>query len=580
MTSWLWSYVKKYRFRIVAGLLLVIVVTAMNMVNPFLSGTIVDSVILGGKTSLLWKILVAMLATVVCKTMIRYGYQMIFENVSQSVIKAIRKDLFALMQRLDFGYYDRTKTGDLMALMTGDIDAVRHFHAWVIYQVAENGLLFIVSVVVLFFINWQFALCLTALTPFIGFAAFKLARKVLPAFRAVRDQFSRLNSVAQENIGGTRVVRAFVREEFEMKKLETESLAFRQRNLENAAIWARYIPIIEFFSGLFPVLLVVVGGAFIIWGKLTMGQFVIFNSLIWALAFPLRMSGWLVNDIQRFVASSRRLHELSQNVPAIQGPAISVTGVRDAPTEIRGSIRFEGVSFAYGGADRPRVLTGIDFSAEPGQTIGIVGPTGSGKSTIGRLLTRFYDPTEGRILLDGRDLRDYPLETVRRNVGVAMQDVFLYSDTIEGNISFGKPDLPMEEVLAASRMACADGFVRDLPAGYDTVVGERGVGLSGGQKQRVALARLIAMDPPVMILDDTMSAVDVETEEELQESIRALRGSRTLFIIAHRISSVKHADQILVVRDGRIAERGRHSELLAADGLYAEVCRHQAGMEN
>jgi ATP-binding cassette, subfamily B, multidrug efflux pump len=292
------------------------------------------------------------------------------------------------------------------------------------------------------------------------------------------------------------------------------------------------------------------------------------------------MSGWLVNDIQRFTASSRRLYELSCKVPAIQSPKISVSGVNDAPKEIRGSVSFDHVSFSYGGPEGSRVLSDIDFSVEAGETIGIVGPTGSGKSTIARLLSRFYDPTEGRILLDGRDLRDLPVETLRRNVGVAMQDVFLYSDTIEGNIAFGKPALPMEKVLEASRMACADGFVRELSSGYDTIVGERGVGLSGGQKQRVALARLIAMDPPVMILDDTMSAVDVETEEELQESIKALRGSRTLFIIAHRISSVKHADQILVIKDGRIAERGRHSQLLAARGLYAEVCRHQAGMEN
>jgi ATP-binding cassette subfamily B protein len=561
-----------------AALALVLVALAggLNLVNPLLSGRIVDQVILGGRTELLWGILALMLGTVAVKTGLRYAFQMAFEHMSQSIIKALRKDLFALMQRMDFGFHDRTKTGDLMALMTGDIDAVRHFHAWVIYQVFENGLLLAASIGALFFIDPLLTLCLLGLTPFIALAAAKLARRVLPAFRAVRDQFSRLNSVAQENIGGARVVRAFAREAFEISKLEAESLAFRDRNMAVAAVMERYIPAIECFSGMLSAVLVLAGGALIVAGRLSMGELVTFTGLIWAVTMPLRMAGWLENDAQRFVASCKRLYEFSRQEPAISGPSCPVI----PPSPIRGSLRFESVDFSYSGPQGRPALSGIDFSLEAGGMLGIVGPTGGGKSTIARLLCRFYDPCHGRILLDGIDLRELPLDILRTNIGVAMQDVFLFSDTIEGNIAFGKPDMPMARVLEASRLAMAHSFIEGLPQGYDTVVGERGVGLSGGQRQRVALARLLAMDPPVMILDDTMSAVDAETEAELQETLRTLHGSRTLVVIAHRISSVKQADLILFVQDGKVIERGRHVELLAAGGAYAAVCRHQAGMED
>lgn len=569
MYAWLWTYLRKHRYFMAFGLALALGVTGLNLISPMLSGVLIDRVILKSETDLLLPILGIMIAAIVVKSVVRYLYQLMFERVSQSVIRTIREELFGRIQHLDFAYFDRTKTGDLMAHLTGDIDAVRHFVAWVIYQVWENASTFLVSVTVLFIIDWQFTLVLLAVTPLIGLLAWMLSKQIKPTFSRIRDQFSRLNSVVQENIAGNRVVKALTREDHEIAKFMVENDAYRERNLEMARIAARFMPLIEFFSGMLPVVLILAGGILIIQGKMTIGQWVTFNGLIWALNNPMRMAGMLVNDTQRFRASCERLYTLQQVRSALPNPV--VVSPIDATT-LNGTVEFRDVSFSYG--DEP-VLANISFSARPGQTVGILGPTGSGKSTLAKLLCRYYDVSQGSILLNGRDLREYPLETVRRTVGITMQDVFLFSDTIEGNIAFGMPQASIDEVMRASNLANAHEFIKDLSEGYDTIIGERGVGLSGGQRQRVTLARLLINPPPVLILDDTTSAVDIETEERIQHSIRTLHGSRTMLIVAHRLSSIMHADLILVLKDGRIIEQGRHDELIALNGYYAEVYRHQ-----
>jgi ATP-binding cassette, subfamily B, multidrug efflux pump len=569
MQPWLRSHLRRYRIPFGLGILLTLFVSFLNLVNPMLAGDLVDDVISGGKKDRLWPLLAFMVGAVVVKSIIRYGYQMVFERVSQNAIRSIREELFAKLQRMDFGYYDRTKTGDLMAHMTGDIDAVRHFLAWVVYQCCENGFMFVIAIGALFYVNWKLTLAMLAVVPFIARFTFGLSREVKPTFAAIREQFSRLNSVVQENIAGNRVVRAFAREDYEIGKFQMENDAYRSRNVESAAVWAKYIPPIEFYSGLLPVILILAGGVMIIRGELSLGQLVTFTGLVWAINQPLRMAGWLVNDVQRYAAASDRLDRLYRLESAIiERPG----ALRPAP--VRGRVEFRGVSFSYGDE---KVLDDLSFVAESGRTLGILGPTGSGKSSIARLLCRFYDRSGGEILLDGIDVRDYDLDYLRANVGVTMQDVFLFSDTIEGNVAFGAPEAPIEDVRRAAELANANEFVEGLPEGYDTIIGERGVGLSGGQRQRVALARLLLTAPPVMILDDTTSAVDIETEERIQASIRSLHGTRTMLIIAHRLSSIMHADQILVVKEGRIAERGTHEELRRLGGYYEEVFRHQTG---
>jgi ATP-binding cassette subfamily B protein len=572
MSAWLWKYLSRHRWLLVAGIALTLVVSGLNLVNPMLTKDLVDKVILKGETQLLWVILGVMLATVVVKALVRFGYQMMFEYISQDTIKRIREKLFGQIQAMDHGYFDRTKTGDIMSHMTGDIDAVRHLMSWVIYQTAENGVIFVAALVAMAFINWQFALMMLAVTPLIAWATISLSHQVKPTFTRIREQFSRLNSVVQENIAGNRVVKALTREDYEIGKFMRENDEYRSRNIESAKVWGTWIPLIELFSGLLSAVVILAGGVMVVQGWMSLGELVACNGLVWAITNPLRMAGWLINDFERFRASAERLDKLDS-----LGSALADHPEATDPGCLRGEVEFRNVSFSYGDEE---VLTDISFKASPGQTIGILGPTGAGKSSIARLICRFYDRTGGEILVDGHDISRIKLERLRSSVGITMQDVFLFSDTIEGNIAFGKPDATMEEVLRASTLANAHEFVKGLPEGYDTIIGERGVGLSGGQRQRVALARLLLTAPPVLILDDTTSAVDIETEERIQHSIRNLHGGHTLFIIAHRLSSIMHADQILVVRDGRIAERGRHDELVAQDGYYAEVWRHQTGVEN
>ena len=541
MYRWFWSFLHPYRFLMAGALVLTVFTSALGMVNPSLTGILVDKVVLGRDFKLLWVLLGLLLGATVIRMALRYLFVMSFEHVSQRLVKNLREHLFTRIQHLDFAYFDRTRTGDLMSLMTSDLDMCRHMISWVTYQSFENALVFVFSVSVLFTIHAGLTAILLLATPFIGVSAYYLIKEVRPQFSLVRAQFSKLNSVVQENIAGNRVVKAFVREEEELRKFRAENDEYRNRNLEASRVWGKYIPLIEGFSGLLMVIMVLGGG-------------------------------WLINDLQRFLASLERLFELSRVESSILAPEHPRLGT--GPT--RGKFEFRGVDFAYG---EQLVLQGISFTVESGQTVGIIGPTGSGKSTLMRLLARFQDPTVGQVLLDGTDLRQWPVEEVRRSVGYAMQDVFLFSDTLEGNLVFGRPQATVEQAIVAAKQAQAHEFIAKLEDGYDTIVGERGIGLSGGQRQRVALARLLLADPPVMVLDDTTSAVDLETEEHLQQTMRHLHGQKTVFIVAHRISTIAHADLILVLQEGRLTQSGRHEDLIQQPGWYRDVHFHQLGGE-
>ncbi len=558
------------------GLVLTALAAALSLPFSPLAGMIVDQVITQGQRELLLPILGLMVLTVSLKLGLRFVFQLLFEHIAQRALGRARNDLYHQVHTMDSSFFDKNKTGDLMAQLTGDLDAIRHGIAWVIYQVFENFLIFVFSVTLLFTINWQFTLVLLAPCPLIAWATFKLTKQVKPSFAAIREQFSRLNSMVQEYIAGNRTVKAFAREGHETNRFEQENQAYGQKNLESAAIWGTWIPVIEFFASLLVVIMLVLGGFLVINGDLSLGQLVVFSGMVWTLNIPLRMSGWLVNDIQRFVASLERVHQLSLSTSQLNNPpsseaASSLAVLRSA------SIAIEELSFSFGDKE---LLTNINLHIEAGQTIGIVGPTGSGKTTLMRLLCRHFDCKSGTIRLNGTDIRKLSLQDLRRQVGMAMQDVFLFSDSIEGNIAFARPDASMEQVIEAAKLAQAHEFVTELSNSYDTVVGERGVGLSGGQRQRLSLARLFLARPAVMILDDTTSAVDIETEERLQDSFRQLHGTQTLFIISSRLSSVMHADQIVVLDQGKIIQQGSHQELLQEDGYYRLVWDHQNGIED
>lgn len=566
---WLWGYLKHYKYRYLLGILAVMTMSGFGMINPLLAGKIVDDVIVGGKEGLLIPILLGMIAVVVLKGIVCYSYQLNFEKVSQGIIMEMRMQTYKKLMALDFEYYNTTRTGDIMARMTGDTDAVRHFISWVIYNIIANISTFIFAIVSMAAVNVPLTLIMCVICPFIAFYTIKMRRSISPVFGEVRDAYSKLNSVVQENISGNRVVKAFSSEDHEIEKFEVQNKHYRDINIKTTTITGKYMPRLDFLAGSLSAIMILVGGVFVIKGQMTIGDLVVFNGLLWALNNPMRSAGMLINDTERFMISGERMCELLDTEPRIKNHKDNVKVER-----IQGDIVFDHVSFKYEDVD---ALRDISFEVKAGQTVGIIGQTGAGKSTLMNLICRFYECTSGKVLIDGMDVRRYHLRQLRDQIAIAMQDIFLFSDTIESNIAYGMPHATPERIRQIASIAEADGFIRNMPEGYETVVGERGVGLSGGQKQRIALARAILKDPSILILDDTTSAVDMETELKIQKEVTSISNKRTTFIIAHRISSVQRADQILVMERGRLIESGTHEELIAKKGYYYEVYQNQSG---
>lgn len=566
--AWIWSYVSRYKFLMIAGLTLSTMVAALNMVNPLVSGQIVDKVVQGGQLNILLKLVLIMVSTTLVKSILRYSYQVIFEHCSQNVILKMREDLYAHIQTLDFSWYDKSPSGNVMTLLTSDLDRVRHFVAWVIYQILENTCIYVFSIITLSTINYKLTLAFLIIAPPVLILIQKFKLHIRPSHLRVRDQFAVLNTRAGENIEGNRVVKAFVRENYEIDRFQKENLGYRDVSVENADIRVRFTPWIEALCGILPVILILFGGYLVIKGEMTIGQLVTFNGLMWAFTQPINMFGNLVDNTQNFNASADRLYELHCTQSKIVNCPNPIK--RDEP--IVGEVEFRHVNFSY---NQVPVLKDLSFVIKPGMTVGILGPTGSGKSTVANLLCRYYDVTSGQVLIDGVDVKNYDLQYLRKNVGITMQEAFLFSDTIEGNIAFGNQNATMEEVEKAAELARVKDFVGDLSDGYDTIVGERGVGLSGGQKQRIALARLFLANPKIMILDDTTSAVDNETEYKIRQSIKSQSKGHTSFIISHRVSSFENCDLILVLQDGQLVECGNHEELLANGGYYSMVWNEQ-----
>lgn len=567
---WIWTYVRRYRFLMLIGLSLSVIVAALNMINPLITGNIVDKVIQGGQHSILLKLILIMICTTVGKSILRYTYQVIFEHCSQNVILKMRQDLYAHIQTLDFSWYDSSHTGNVMTLLTSDLDKVRHFVAWVLYQILENSLIYIFSIITLSSINWKLTLAFMVIAPPVLLLINKFKIKIKPAHMAVRDQFAVLNTRVGENIEGNRVVKAFVREKYEISKFDVENEKYQDVSVKNADVRVKYTPWIEALCGILPVILILFGGYLVINNQMTIGQLVTFNGLMWAFTQPINMFGILVDNTQNFAASKDRLYELWCAESKIKNTTEKTPVKREE--SITGNVQFKNVSFSY---NEVPVLKNVNFEIESGKTVGILGPTGSGKSTLANLLCRYYDVSSGEILIDGINVKDYDLQYLRRNVGITMQEAFLFSDTIEGNIAFADIEADFSEVEKASELARVKEFIGDVTDGYDTIVGERGVGLSGGQKQRIALARLFLANPKIMILDDTTSAVDNDTEKKIRESIKLQSKGHTTFIISHRVSSFEDADIIIVLENGSVTQYGTHNELIAQDGYYKQVWEEQ-----
>lgn len=577
--KWVWKNLEGCRKRYVFALCSTALLSMMAIVNSFFTAQIMDTVFTpvqngNGVTPELWDRLIVLVAALIGFTLFRtcFGYLSVitYETCSQKLLFKLRHDLYANMQAQDSSFFSKNRTGDLMTRLTGDIDMVRHTVCYVVRMLIDCVVLFLTTSITFLCVDWLFALSMLVVTPVIFVLTKIFAKRVHPLYVDLRERLSRLNTAAQENISGNRVVKAFAREDYEIEQFDQKNREYKEANLKASLLWLKFSPYIDGLSQALAIAVLLVGGSFLIMGRITFGTFALFNSLCWTLTNPMRMLGMLINDLQRFFASASKVIELYYARSTIVTRADAIR----KKDRVKGAVHFDHVDLKLNGAE---VLKDINLDIRPGETIAIMGPTGSGKTSLVNLIPRFSDVTAGKLYIDGNPVGMYDLKKLRSSVGIATQDVFLFSDSVDGNIAYGDPEMSEEDVQRFAKMACVD-FAGKLPEGFDTVIGERGTGLSGGQKQRIALARALAVKPSILILDDTTSAVDMETEKYIQEQLANLDFDCTKIIVAQRISTTKRADRIVILDKGQIADIGTHEELISRPGYYREVYELQNGI--
>ena len=562
-------YIVPYWPTAAGGLLCMVLVSAANLIAPQLIRRVIDDGIVAGNPSAIFAATAGLLGIAVARGAFTWCQNYLSERTSQGVAYDMRNEIYGKLQSLSFSYHDQSQTGQLMTRVTSDVDMVRMFIGMGFLQLVGALTMIFGASAVLIAMNWRLALVAIATLPLILLAFGIFAGRAHPLFAAIQAKLGALNTVLQENLAGVRVVKAFVRERFEAERYSRANEELLAQNLKVVRVFSTAFPLTFFMSSLGTVAVIWYGGTLVIGGSLTIGELVAFTTYLGILTFPVFMLGMITTMTARSGASAKRVFEVldAQSEVTDRPDAIALP-------PLQGRVAFQDVSFRYAGAERP-ALQDVSFVAEPGQTIAIVGSTGSGKSTITSLIPRFYDVTGGRVTVDGRDVRDVTLASLRGQIGIVLQDTLLFSGTIRDNIAYGVPDASLDDVVRVAKLAQAHDFIAALPQGYDSRVGEGGVGLSGGQMQRVAIARALLLDPRVLILDDSTSAVDAETEYQIQRALDELIGHRTSFVIAQRISTVRGADQILVVDNARIVARGTHEELLATSALYGEIVASQ-----
>lgn len=575
-------YVRQYPWSAGLGFLTVFLMVAAELVIPRMLQLIIDQGIRQGSMATVWHGVWFMLAAATGSAFATLGQGIFRARLSQGLAFDIRNDLFNHIQSLSFAKLDEMQTGGLMTRISSDVDIIRMFSSNGLLLLLRALLMIIGSAIMIVLTDWQLSLVMFACLSVAGVVIWVFMNTASPLFMIVQEKLSALNTAIQENLAGIRVVKAFVRENDEIQRFDDFNADYMQQNIRVGRILALVTPALGILTNLGIVGVIWFGGRDVINQRLTLGELVAFNNYLMIGMMPLLLLGNMLNMASRAEASAARVFEVLDTEPQIQ-----FTSTAYYPDHMRGEIRFENVSFRYrtgenGGKAAERngnVLEAISFKAKPGQRIALLGTTGSGKSTLVSLLSRFYDVTDGRILIDGVDVRDWHPEALRAQIGLVLQTTTLFSGTIRDNIAYGKPEASLEDVIAAARAAQAHDFIMTMPDGYDSPVEARGANLSGGQKQRIAIARALLVKPGILILDDSTSAVDLETEINIQDALDEISRTTTIFIIAQRINSVLNADQIIILEAGRIAAQGTHAELLRSNPIYQEIYRSQFEIE-
>lgn len=563
-------YYREKNYLLVLSILCLAVATALGLVYPNLLRRLIDDVITPKKYDQALYLALTALSVIVLKAIMQFMSGFFGGRLGNYLAYRLRNACYEKLQFLSFRYYDTAKTGDLMSRLTGDLEAIRLFIGFGFAQLLNLFFMVSFGAVMMLSINWLLTLLTLITMPLLVLVAWKFESKIHPAFQEMRLALSSLTTSVQENITGVRTVKSFAREPYEVEKFSERNERYKSNQIFAALLWSRYFPVMELLASISVAILLGVGGSLVIHKSLTLGELVAFFGLIWFIIGPLWGLGFHINNYTQSKASGERVLEILNQPIDVQDEPNSVLIPSD---EFRGHVVFDHVTFAYG--NKMPAVADINFEAEPGSVIGFLGGTGSGKSTIIQLLMRAYDTNEGHIKIDGIDIRKIKVRQLREQISTVFQETFLFSSSIRNNIAYGMKDVEMEDIVRAAKLAKAHDFIMELADGYDTVVGERGMGLSGGQKQRIAIARALLTNPKILILDDATSAVDMETEHEIQSGFQEVMRGRTTFIIAHRISSLRHADLIMVMDQGRVVQQGRHNELIHVDGPYRDVFRIQ-----
>jgi ATP-binding cassette subfamily B protein len=559
------GYALRYWRRMILALICLLASTAVGAILPQFIRWAIDIGIGQGKTGLLLWLVMAGVGATALRGLFSFGQNYTMEYISQKVAYDIRKEMYEQIQILSFSYHDRARSGQLMARATSDVEVVRRFVGSGVVEISANVLIFLTILVFLLFMHVKLTLLSISTIPILVYVVVNFSKRIVPLFQDMQQQLALMTNVVEESLTGIRVVKAFGREDYEIGRFSKENILLRDKGIRIGRTFSLFFPLMGAISGIGTVFILWYGGYEVMRGHLTLGELMAFNSYLGMLIGPIRMLGRSLTMAQEAVASGRRIFEILDSRLMIEERPDAM----DLP-DIKGHIRFENVSFTYAlpGEEEPLVLKNINLDIPPGKVVALLGPVGCGKTTVINLIPRFYDPTEGRILIDGYDIRDVTLKSLRRQIGIVMQETFLFSTTIKENIAYGKPSASMEEIIEAAKAAEIHDFIQSLPKGYETVVGERGLTLSGGQRQRIAIARALLADPRILLLDEPTSSVDLETEAEIQRALDRLIEGRTTLIIAQRPSTILKADIIVVMDKGEIVEIGTHDELIRKEGFY------------